>query len=91
MARKYPVSQMKSLTVDGMEINLSGIPPADGGSSEGVNPTQKEIPAEIDRVGSTQPDWYASTPLDYPKTLDLTWPLKRDLLDHRCVVRRQPL
>lgn len=28
----------------------------------------------IQREGSTKPDWYDSVPLDYPKTLDLSWP-----------------
>lgn len=76
VTRKYPASQIKSLTVDGVEIDLSGIPADDASSTGRVNRTQKEILAEIDRVGSTQPDWYDSTPLDYPKTLDLTWPEK---------------
>ena len=30
----------------------------------------------IAAAGETPPDWFASTPLDYPKTLDLSWPLK---------------
>ena len=27
-------------------------------------------------MGNTPPDWFASTPLDYPQTLELDWPLK---------------
>lgn len=36
--------------------------------------TKAEILAYIKKVGSTPPDWFAATPLNYPKTLDLTWP-----------------
>ena len=28
----------------------------------------------IDKEGSVPPDWMASTPLEYPKTLDISWP-----------------
>ena len=76
VTRKYPASQIKSLTVDGVEIDLSKIPAGDVGLTGRVDRTQKEIKAEIDRVGSTLPDWFDSTPLDYPKTLDMTWPEK---------------
>ena len=30
----------------------------------------------IERIGSSKPDWFESTPLEYPRTLDLSWPLK---------------
>ncbi len=33
-----------------------------------------EIQALIKKVGTTPPDWFAATPLNYPKTLDLSWP-----------------
>ena len=78
VTRKYPASQIKSLTIDGAEIDLAKIPAGDSGSSGRVDRTQNEIQAEIDRIGSTQPDWFDSTPLDYPKTLDLTWPEKAE-------------
>ena len=32
-----------------------------------------EVLALIKKVGSTPPDWFASTPLNYPKSLDLAW------------------
>ena len=38
--------------------------------------SKTEIEALIDRVGSTMPDWFDSTELDYPDTLDLSWPEK---------------
>ena len=30
----------------------------------------------IELAGETPPDWFESTPLEYPRTLDLSWPLK---------------
>ncbi|MBT4868249.1 MAG: FMN-binding protein [Planctomycetaceae bacterium] len=39
-----------------------------------VQRSPAEIDALINKVGRTPPDWYESTPLKYPKTLDLDWP-----------------
>lgn len=77
VTRKYTASQIKSLTIDGVAIDLTKASPdaAQNGSGR-PNRTQKEILAEIERVGKTPPSWYDSTPLDYPKTLDLSWPEK---------------
>ncbi len=36
--------------------------------------TRAEVEALIENVGRTAPNWYASTPLNYPRTLDLSWP-----------------
>ena len=35
--------------------------------------TKAEIQALIKKIGATPPDWFQATPLNYPKTLDLTW------------------
>jgi uncharacterized protein with FMN-binding domain len=35
--------------------------------------TKAEVLANIKKIGSSPPDWFAATPLNYPKTLDLTW------------------
>ena len=35
--------------------------------------TKAEIQALIKRIGATPPDWFQATPLNYPKSLDLTW------------------
>lgn len=36
--------------------------------------TRAQVNALIDEVGRTPPDWYQQTPLNYPETLDLSWP-----------------
>jgi uncharacterized protein with FMN-binding domain len=38
--------------------------------------TRAQLDALIDREGKTPPDWFKTTPLNYPQTLDLTWPMK---------------
>ncbi|MGD0090481.1 MAG: FMN-binding protein [Planctomycetota bacterium] len=35
--------------------------------------TKAEVEAAIAWAGANAPDWYKTTPLNYPKTLDLTW------------------
>lgn len=38
--------------------------------------TRAELDTLIDRVGKSPPDWFKETSLNYPKSLDLTWPMK---------------
>jgi uncharacterized protein with FMN-binding domain len=38
--------------------------------------TRAEVEAMIDQLGRTPPDWYNSTPLNFPQTLELNWPEK---------------
>jgi hypothetical protein len=35
--------------------------------------TKAEVLTMIKKIGATPPDWFAATPLNFPKTLDLTW------------------
>ena len=36
--------------------------------------SKAEVQAEIKKIGSTPPAWFAETPLKYPNPLDLSWP-----------------
>lgn len=36
--------------------------------------TPSEIEDLVKKIGPTPPDWFQQTPLNYPKTLDLSWP-----------------
>jgi uncharacterized protein with FMN-binding domain len=38
--------------------------------------SREEIRGLVAKVGGTPPEWYESTPLDYPESLDLSWPKK---------------
>jgi uncharacterized protein with FMN-binding domain len=44
-------------------------------TGEPASRTPQEIETLIEQVGSTPPDWLDETPLEYPDTLDLTWPM----------------
>ena len=41
-----------------------------------VKRTRAEVEALINKMGGGQPDWWESVELRYPKTLDLSWPVR---------------
>jgi uncharacterized protein with FMN-binding domain len=41
-----------------------------------VTRSRAEIESLIEKVGRQAPDWWDATPLTYPPTLDLSWPLR---------------
>ncbi|MCL5278986.1 MAG: FMN-binding protein [Planctomycetes bacterium] len=43
-----------------------------------VTRSRAEIESLIEKVGKTPPDWWDSTPLTYPPTLDLNWPMRAE-------------
>lgn len=43
-------------------------------SPKAAGRTPAEVAALIRKAGATPPEWYESTPLDYPQSLDLSWP-----------------
>lgn len=51
---------------------IAGAPTAPAADTK----TPADIRALITKVGPTDPDWLAGTQLNYPKTLDLSWPSK---------------
>lgn len=76
--RKYPKSRVKAVFIDGKQVDVkSGKPLAASSSSQNgrVEKSREDIITEIDLLGKTPPDWYDATPLNYPKTLDLSWPM----------------
>jgi len=85
--RKYPISRIRALTVDGKREEFqpaaeSSSPEgktlsSQGGSSQapaGKGRSRAAVEKLIDETGRTPPDWWESTPLDYPQSLDLSWP-----------------
>ncbi len=73
LTRTYPKSRVKSITVDGKTFD----PNSDSGprsTSGRVDRSKAEILAEIAEKGKSAPEWYESTPLNYPQSLDLSWP-----------------
>lgn len=72
--RTYDFSKIRSVTVNGQKKKLSAETSVD--SLGMVTRTKPEVLARIDAVGATLPDWYEATDLNYPSSLDLSWPLK---------------
>lgn len=79
--RTYPFSKVHAVTYRGSRFVLT--PLTDSASAEvdtsaDVRRTAAEISRLIDDVGSSDPDWFDSTELNYPPSLDLSWPIKVD-------------
>jgi uncharacterized protein with FMN-binding domain len=80
--RTYPFSKVHAVTMKGKRFVLNTIPDSSsssggaGAAASGSSRSKMEIDDLINDVGRRSPDWYDSTALDYPRTLDLSWPLK---------------
>ncbi len=81
LTRTYKFSEVRAVTMNGKRYVLtpkaSDKPPANGDRKSDGNGSAR-TPAEINRLinqaGATRPDWFDATPLDYPRTIDLSWP-----------------
>ena len=83
LTRRYPMERVKSVTINGEKTVVEGQiageneEPTTGGVgavSGIVQRSSEDIDALIDRLGRIPPDWFESTPLEYPRTLNLRWP-----------------
>lgn len=79
ITRTLPNLQVHALTVDGQRTVVTpkaGSPATPSGAAAAVpvTRTEAEVKALIAQSGATPPDWFKSTKLNYPKTLDLDWP-----------------
>jgi uncharacterized protein with FMN-binding domain len=80
LTRKYPRSNIRSVSIDGKVETpaATNAPAATRAAPEASDRlpkrTRTEINTLINDVGRTPPDWFDATPLNYPKTLDLSWP-----------------
>jgi len=84
--RKYPLERIHAVVVGGRRIVLNAMAGGSAGGSTRPNPTpstrsgpaarrsRPQIDALIEQLGRTPPEWFDSVPLNYPKTLDLSWP-----------------
>lgn len=82
-SRKYPLDKIVAITIDGKRELIGGPARQEGGLATGegalaASSSRERTPAEIEKLigqfGSTPPDWWNAVPLDYPQTLDLSWP-----------------
>ncbi|QDT04038.1 FMN-binding domain protein [Rubripirellula lacrimiformis] len=82
--RTYPYSKVHAVTIGDKRFELTPMSPTGTANSSQSEPdadsppvrSQKQVQQLIDQAGQTLPDWFESTQLDYPNTLDLSWPLK---------------
>jgi uncharacterized protein with FMN-binding domain len=79
MIRTYPFSKVHAVTYKGSRFVLTPVsatrPTKTDAKGHPIR-SKTQIDRLIDRVGSTMPDWFDSTEMNYPDTLDLSWPLK---------------
>lgn len=79
-ARVYPFGKVHAVTYKGNRYELTPMASSSSGAnaSESGDATRskQEVLAMIAAAGQTPPDWFDATGLDYPDTLDLSWPLK---------------
>jgi len=76
LKRTYKFSKVHAVTMNGKRHELTPKPVGDDAGKEKTSRSRREVEQLIDNVGSTPPDWFESTQLDYPQSLDLSWPLK---------------
>lgn len=84
LTRKIPVERIKAVVIgDKREVlgggnaggnAATGAAQAPAGPAAKIQRTKAEVDALIEQQGRAVPDWWAATPLEYPQTLDLTWP-----------------
>ena len=91
-SRKIPLDRIRAVTSGGRRMAINESPDGSGAGVAGpasssspttlgannVQRTPKEINQLIDEMGRTEPEWWNSTRLNYPQTLDLTWPEKAE-------------
>jgi uncharacterized protein with FMN-binding domain len=88
-SKTYPYSDVLAVTFNGKRFVLtppsntmrpngkvSGGKARDASSSLGSsNRSPKEVLALIESAGKKQPDWFESTVMNHPESLDLSWPM----------------
>ncbi|MCP4886714.1 MAG: hypothetical protein GY904_08885, partial [Planctomycetaceae bacterium] len=78
--RTYPFKQVHAVTYRGKRFVLTpkAAPAVKVRIDRDGNPmrSRREIDQLIQQIGSSDPPWWDSTPLDFPDTLDLSWPMK---------------
>ena len=76
-----PLDKLSFADQDHVKQLASGRSPGDSSNASATpdredRRSRAEVEQLIDELGRTPPDWWESTPLNYPETLDLSWPQK---------------
>ena len=70
--RTYPFAQVHAVTYRGKRFELNPMT----ADAKKETRSKREIDQLINGIGATPPDWFDAKPLEFPKTLDLSWPKK---------------
>ncbi len=78
--RTYNYDKVHAVTFGGKRFVITPLSDATAtpNATAKTTRTKAEVLAVIEQIGSTPPDWLASTQMNHPATLDLDWPLKAD-------------
>jgi uncharacterized protein with FMN-binding domain len=71
--RKYPLEKIAALTVNGKRETFGAAQPGPAADAA-VERTPEQTQQLIAEVGRKAPEWWASVRLNYPQSLDLSWP-----------------
>ena len=74
--RRYPYSRVHVVVWNKKRyvVSKKSQPPSSETNKIQITRTEKQVRERIQGLGSTPPDWIATTPVEYPPTLDLNWP-----------------
>jgi uncharacterized protein with FMN-binding domain len=84
--RTIPLAKVHKVTINDKTYVINERPAGSSGSKvetaaddsvagDKARRTKAEVDALINELGRKPPEWFDATPLNYPKTLDLSWPL----------------
>ncbi len=78
LQRTYKFDTVRAVIMRGTryELSTSAAGPSTDDPNDSASHTQAQLLTLIEQAGQQPPDWFDTTPLDYPQTLDLSWPLK---------------
>lgn len=71
----YPYSRIHAVTYRGKRYVLNQKSTSATAGSAKTLRTAPEVIQLINTVGRTPPDWYEATPVEFPQSLDLSWPM----------------
>lgn len=79
--RTYPFSKVHAVTYRDRRFVLTPLAVEEPGTTDtagNVNRSAMEINRLVDEVGASLPEWFDTTELKHPDSLDLSWPIKPD-------------
>ncbi len=72
--RVYPYEKIHAITYKNKRYVINELKSPEPPEGQDGRRGRPEVMELIDAAGRRPPDWYDSTPLEYPETLDLNWP-----------------